>query len=145
VIHFLEEHQQELIEAVDSELSDWGLIGDIEDSDIEETHVTSVEVEEITSFGSVEKGSSILAVGRLRVTETISYTHPNWDDAIWDSEDKSLIPFDNVSRKTEISFDVDVSMSIAVHDSGHPYEIEELRFRNDAFQYVELHPDDTYN
>jgi hypothetical protein len=90
VIRFLEEHQQELVAAVDSELSDWGLIGDIEDSDIEETHVTNVEVDEITSFGSAENAGSILAVGRLRVTANISYTHPNLDNAIWDSRQRTI-------------------------------------------------------
>ena len=139
---FLEKHKDELVEAVDRELTDWGLIGDVEDAEIEETSVTEVEVKEITSFGSTEEGGSILVVGRLAVKANVSYTHPNWDEAMYDLEDKRLIPFEDVSGETEVSFDVDVSMSIAVGEYGDPEEIEELRFRNSDFQYVELHPYD---
>lgn len=141
---FLEDHKQELVEAVDSELSDWGLIGDVEDSEIEEAHVTDVEVKELTSFGSTEKEGSILVVGLFSVMANVSYTHPNWDEAMYDSEDKRLIPFEDVSGESELSFDVDVSMSVAVDEDGHPEEIEELRFRNSDFQYVVLHPYDPY-
>jgi hypothetical protein len=141
---FLEEHKDELVEAVDSELADWGLMGDVEDAEIEETSVTEVEVKEITSFGSTEEGGPILVVGRLAVKANVSYTHPNWDEAMYDSEDKRLIPFEDVSGETEVSFDVDVSMSVAVDEDGNPEEIEELRFRNGDFQYVELHPYDPY-
>lgn len=141
---FLEDHKEELVEAVDRELSDWGLLGDVEDSEIEKTNVTEVEIEELTSFGSTEEGGSILVVGRFAVKANVSYTHPNWDDAMYDSEDKRLIAFDEVSGETEVTFDVDVSMSIAVDADGDPEEIEELRFRNSDFQFVELHPNDPY-
>jgi PIN domain len=141
---FLEDHKKELVKAVDRELSDWGLVGDVEDSEIEETKVTDVEVNELTSFGSTEDGGSILVVGRFAVKAKVSYTHPNWDEAIYDSEDKRLIPFEDVSGETEVNFNVDVSMSIAVAEDGDPEKIEELRFRNSDFQYIELHPYDPY-
>ncbi len=141
---FFEGHKEDLVEAVDRELSDWGLIGDIEGSDIEDTRVTEVEVSELTSFGSTDEEGSILVVARISVTADVSYTHPNWEDAIYDSEDKRLYPFEDVSGETEVSFDVDVSMSIAVNEESDPEEIDELRFRNDNFQYVELYPFDAY-
>lgn len=141
---FLEDHKEDLVEAVDRELSDWGLIGDIEGSDIEDTRVTEVEVSGLTSFGSTDEEGSILVVARISVTADVSYTHPNWEDAIYDSEDKRLYPFEDVSGETEVSFDVDVSMSIAVNEDSDPEEIDELRFRNGNFQYVELYPFDAY-
>lgn len=141
---FLEEHMDELVEAADQELADWGLIGDVEDAEIDETTVTEVEIKELTSFGSTEEGGSILVVGRLSVKANVSYTHPNWDEAMYDSEDIRLIPFENVSGETEVSFDVAVSMTITVNEDGNPEEIDELRFRNSDFQYVELHPHDPY-
>lgn len=141
---FLLANMAELVEAVDQELADWGLQGDVEDSEIEETTVTDVEVQKLTAFRPRNKGSSILVVGRLAVKANASYTHPNWDDAIYDSEDKVLIPFENVNGETEVSFEVDVSMLIAVDEEGGPMELEELYFRNSDFQYVELHPSDPY-
>lgn len=139
---FLKVHNDELITLVDAELADWGLLGDVEDSYIEATSVTEVEVEETCAFRPIEKGEPILVVGRLSVKANAWYTHPDWDSAIYDSEDKVLIPFDEVSGETEVTFEVDVSITIGVDAEGEPDEIEELRFRNNEFQYVELHPYD---
>ena len=136
---FLEKHFNELRQAVDDELGQWGLVGDVDESDIEETEVTDVEVIETTSFGSTEHGGPILIAGVLAVRATVQYTHPNWDNAMYDSEDKVLLPFESVTGKTEVGFEVDVSMSLAVGDDGYPERIDELSFRNDKFQYVELY------
>lgn len=141
---FLEDHKDDLIKAADAELADWGLIGDVEDAEIDETTVTDIDVQELTAFKPIDKDDSFLVVGRFTVTATVSYTHPNWDEAMYDSEDKRLIPFEDVSGETEVTFDVDVFMSIAVDEDGEPADIEELRFRNSDFQYVELHPYDPY-
>jgi hypothetical protein len=141
---FLEENKAELVTAADSELSDWGLIADVEDAEIDETTVTDIEVQELTAFKPTEEEGSFLVVARITVKANVSYTHPNWDEAMYDSEDKRLIPFEDVSGETEVSFDVSISMSIGVDENGEPAEIEELRFRNSDFQYVELHPHDPY-
>lgn len=141
---FLERQHDALVAAVDSELSDWGLVGDVEDSDIEETDVTDVTITKLTSFGSVEEGDPILVVAELEAKVNVSYSHPNWDEAMYDSEDKRLIPFESVSGETELTLELDVSMSIAVDDEGEPEEIDALSFRNNDFQYVELHPYDPY-
>jgi len=133
---FFEEHKAELLAVADRELADWGLIADVEDAEIDETTVTDLELQELTAFKPTEEGGSFLVVGRLTVKANVSYTHPNWEEAMYDSED--------VSGETEVSFDVDVFMSIGVDDDGDPAEIEELRFRNSDFQYVELHPYDPY-
>ena len=105
---FLEGHQAELIETINRELDDWGLLGDVEDSEIKETNVTDVEVMELTSFGSTEERDSILVIGRLTVRADVSYSHPDWDNAIYDSEDKRHIPFEDLNGETEVSFDVDL-------------------------------------
>jgi hypothetical protein len=141
---FLEANNAKLVEAVDKELSDWGLQGDVQDSEIDETTVNDVQVERLSAFKPTEHGDPILVVGRLAVKAMVSYTHPNWDEAMYDSEDKVLIPFEDVSGETEVDLQIDVSMSIAVDDDGEPEQIEELRFRNSDFAYVELHPYDPY-
>jgi hypothetical protein len=142
---FLEENEEELIELVDKEISDWGLqVSDVEDAEIEESTVTAVELTGLISFGSLEQGGSILVVGNAEITVTVSYTHPNWDEAMYDSEDKVLIPFDDVSGETEVVMNADFSMSITVDDNGEPAEIEEFQFRDSDFVYVELYSDEIY-
>lgn len=141
---FLQENKEALVAAADSELADWGLIGDVEDAEIDETSVTDIELHDLTAFKPNEDGGSFLVVGRMTVQAKVSYTHPNWDEAMYDSEDKVLIPFEDVSGETEVSFDVSISMSVSVDEDGEPDEIEELRFRNSDFQYVELRPHDPY-
>lgn len=144
VEEFLTLNEQELIHAIDVELANWGLIGDIEDSEVEEATVTSLEDIEITSFGSIDRAGPILVIGRVSVDANVCFTHPNWDEAMYDSEDRRLIPFSNVSGEMQIDLELDLSMLLAVNDQGEPHRIMELTFRNDDFQYIELTLDDGY-
>ena len=136
---FLEQNRDRLIEMVNEELTDWGLHGDVEDSEIDEITATDVEIASLTSFKPTKEGHPILVVGSLEVKAAISYTHPDWNTAAYDSEDKILIPFDTVSGETTVELTIDVSMSIEVDDSGKPEDIDSLYFRNGKFQYIELH------
>lgn len=141
---FFADHNDELVEQVDKELNSWGLnSSDVMDAEIDEITVNSVDIKKCTAFKPIEAGGSILVVGTIGVEAFISFTHPNWDEAMYDSEDKVLIPFDDESGEAEISLSIDVAMSIAV-DDGEPKEIEALRFRNSDFQYVTLYPPDMY-
>ena len=63
---------------------------------------------------------------------------------MYDSEDKVFIPFENVSGESEVELSIDISMSINVDEDGDLDEIETVRFRNGDFQYVTLHPPETY-
>lgn len=142
---FLEAQNEDLVEQVNQELTNWGLqSSDVMDAEIDEITVNSVEVKKLTAFKPSEAGGSILVVGTIDVEALISFTHPNWDEAMYDSEDKVLIPFEDESGEAEIALTIDVAMSIAVDDEGDPDEIEALRFRNSDFQYVTLYPPDMY-
>lgn len=146
VEQYLNENEEVLIELFDNELSDWGLqVSDIEDAEIEESSVVKVELTDIISFRSIDKGNSILVIGSAEITANVSYTHPNWDEATYDSEDKVLIPWDTVSGEKDISFNADFSMSIIVDNKGNPMEIEEIRFSNSDFQYINLDSYDPYD
>ncbi len=139
---FLECHEGKLFEAVNEELNCWGFVGDVPDSEIEETTVTDVRVIKLASFGSTEKRGSILIVGRLHVRAEISYAHPDWDTAMYSDDDILVwINDERVSGETEVGFNVDVSMSVAVDKNDNPKSIEELRFLNGDFQHIELHSD----
>ena len=133
-------------EAMLNELNCWGLVGDVPDSEIEETTVTDVRAVKLVSFGSTEKRGSILIVGRLQVRAEISYTHPDWDTAMYSDDDILVwINDERVSGETEVGFNVDVSMSVAVDKNNNPKSIEELRFLNGDFQHIEIHRDHYYD
>ena len=140
---FLESHQEELIKAFNEALDLWGiLVVDIEDAEIEEMDVTEVELVELTDFGSMEEGGTILVVGSFLVRADASYTHPDWELALWDSEEgRWFRDADDIVRgKTEMSLDVEVSMSVTVDKEGEPKGIKDLRFRGSNPLYVNLSP-----
>jgi len=143
---FLDQNIEALIEGVNEELGNWGLIGDVEDSEIDKATVTNLTILDRSAFKSVETDGPIVVVAKLEVDADIYYSHPDWDNASYDSEDKVLLPWDTVEGDTTVSLTVDVSISIEVDESdGSPRRFDEIRFRNDRFQYVVLHPYDHYN
>ena len=145
VTQFLRAHHNDLVDATDRELAQWGLVGDVEDSDIEETDVMDVELREIMAFRAATSGESILVVGSAKVEAKAAYVHPDWDSAIYDSEDRIVIPLHTVRGEADVSFDVDVAMSVSLGDDGLPSRIEGLQFRDDRFQFVELYPMGRYD
>ena len=140
---FLSVNEEALLSLINNELNDWGLeVLDVEDAEIYGITVTSVEPIDLISFGSFKNGGNILIVGTAEITAQVSYTHPDWETASYDSEDKRLIPFEYVDGETEVTLDVDFSMSITVDGDGEPVEIVEFRFRNDDFIFIDLYPPD---
>jgi hypothetical protein len=140
---FFAEHRENLDRLVDEQLNSWGLHSDdVMDAEIDEITVTRARLVRTAAFRPIEVGGSILVVGTVEVEATISFTHPNWDEAMYDSDDKSLIPFGDESGEAEVDLEIAVAMSISVDDDGDPEQIEALRFRNGRFQYVTLYPPD---
>ena len=142
--HFLGQKFDVLKKMVSDELSNWWLVGDIENSEITETEVTGVDFHDPIAFESAEKGGPILVVGRFNVLTIVNFTHPDENTSMYDSEEKRRIYFDTVQSQNEIELKIDVSLLIAVDDKGYPVEIKELEFRNDNFAYVELDPHGHY-
>ncbi len=135
--------QKRLDELVDAQVNDWSfIVTDVEDAQIEGLTVTSVALSEMTTFAPPKQGGTILVVGHVEIEAEASYTHPDWDHAAWDSEDKVLIPFDDVSGETEITISGDFSMTIDVDDDGSPADIEAFNFEGDDFLYVSIKRDD---
>jgi hypothetical protein len=99
---FLEASYEEVIRAVDKELNGWGLqVSDVEDADIDESSVKNVEFLKFATFRAAGERQEILVIGRVKMEVNVSYTHPDWDGPMYDSEDKVLIPFDNVSGERD--------------------------------------------
>lgn len=140
---FLVDHYGELLEIVDKELSEWGLQAtDIEDAEIEEASVTEITLGDLISFGSSEGNGPILVSGTLEISASVSYNHPEWESAIYDSEDKVAIPLHHVNGQTVISFEANFSLHIQVDENGVPSGIDSFAFRDDDFVWVELDPTD---
>lgn len=144
--NFLDEQEDNIKELFDDELQNWRLdASDVRDAEIEVSGVNRIELEEITSFGAIGGGSNIIVVGNATIDANISYTHPDWDTAIYDSEDGTLTPWDDdVSGEATVKVEVEFSMSIRVNKKGEPTEIEEISFTDDSDLYVTLHPADEY-
>ncbi len=124
------ETQDVIMEEVQREADDRWLMGDVEDAEIEETTVRSYELTELRCFevpGSL--GWSVSA--RLDVDAEVRYTHPDWETAMWDSEDKVLLPFRDVSGTSRVVFGVDVAMRVRADDAGNPIGVENFRFTTD--------------
>jgi hypothetical protein len=143
VQEFLDAHEEDLVDLVNDAVNEWTLIvTDVEDAEITESQVSSVDLLDATSFRSIEKGGNLLVIGSVSIKADVSYTHPNWDNAMWDSEDKRLIPFEDVDSEREVTFEAKFSMSISVDQEGSPSKIDEFRITRTV--YVELYPVETY-
>jgi hypothetical protein len=143
---FLDKQHDNLVDHFDSELKNWWLdASDVQDADIEVSTVEDVELGELTTFGTIEGGNEIIVIGNATLQANVSYTHPDWDTAIYDSEDGTSIPWnDDVSGETEVEVEVEFSMSIQANGQGEPTDIKELRFTSDEGLSVELHPPNEY-
>lgn len=134
-----------MVAACQSELNNWGLkAADVDDAYIEEAEIQDAELSGVVTFGSTEEGGDILVVGKISMLVNASYSHPNWAEAMWDSEDKRLIPFEDISGEAEIELEAGFSMKIRVDEKGAPVEIDGFAFRDENFLWVDLHPSEHY-
>ena len=136
---FLDENGDAFLKLFDTELNNWGLtVTDVMDAEVEEISVAEIEDHQYVSFGQTGEHKEVLVVGHAVLNTNIAYSHPDWDHAMYDSEDKRLIPFDDVQGETLVSIPVEYSMRISVDEEGLPFEIEQFAFRNSNFQYVSI-------
>jgi hypothetical protein len=72
----------------------------------------------------------------------ISYNHPDWDSATYDSEDKVLIPHHHVTAEKSIWIEANFTMTLKVDARGRPTKIADFSFADDDFIWVRLMPHD---
>ena len=127
ITDFLEHQEEELVKAVNNELVPRSLrIGDIEEADVEEMEMIEVGVSELTNFGSTQEGGPILVVGHLSGRADVSYFYLDLGSTEWE-EDRYIDPVpDTVIGSTEISFEAEVSISVAVDKNRKPESIERV-------------------
>jgi hypothetical protein len=143
---FVESRTEELKGLATDELNDWGLTAiDVEDAYIDTAKVKRVEIKDLTTFAKANESDLYLVVGVMKVEATVSYSHPDWGTAAYDSEDKVLIPFEDVDGETDVEIEAEFSMSILLGEDGSPVEIDDFRFTSDDFHWIELYPFDPYS
>ncbi|MNS83325.1 hypothetical protein D3C72_1171090 [compost metagenome] len=127
VTDFLNAHEKDIRELFEGRVLDSGInVTDVEDVYVEDSTVTLVEFDTSSVFKSTKDAGDILVTGRATLTVEISYSHPDWDSASWDSEDKVAIPHQDVSGTKEVEIETNFAISLLVDSKGEPYEIEDL-------------------
>lgn len=93
-------------EPVESVLQDHMIdADDVDDGEIEVISVEALTLDSLKVYRSTSAENTYLVYAKVSCKAEASFSHPNWDDAIWDSEDKVLIPFDTVEGVTEVEFE----------------------------------------
>jgi hypothetical protein len=114
-----------LAEAVQEKLNDYYFEVDIEDAKIEDVQrVYDLKLNDIKQFKTVRIDDHILVICEINFHVDLFYRHLDWDTAIYDSEDKVLIPWaDDISGTTEQEFNLTIQMSILTDKSGKKIRI----------------------
>ena len=81
-------------------------------------------------------------VGRIEMDVKVSYHHPDWDTATYDSEDKVLLPHHTVEGEKNIDVEANFSMTLTVDKHGKPTSVAEFSFDDDDFVWVAIGPND---
>jgi PIN domain len=140
VEHFVQNNLEKIVATVQDELDQWGLvIDDVEDAEIDESTVEKVGFIDVRTFRAADEGKDVL-VGRIEMDVKISYHHPDWDSATYDSEDKVLIPHHTVEGQKNVEVEADFSMTLKVDQHGKPTSIANFSFNDDDFVWVSIAP-----
>ncbi|UEM08432.1 PIN domain-containing protein [Bradyrhizobium barranii subsp. barranii] len=136
---FVERKQEEIVATAHNELNQWGLqVSDVDDAEIDESTVENVSFIDFRTFRTAGDGRDILVVGRLEMDVKVSYHHPDWDTATYDSEDKVLLPHHTVEGEKNIQVEADFSMTLKVDGHGKPASIAEFSFDDDNYIWVSI-------
>ncbi|WDS37826.1 PIN domain-containing protein [Pseudoxanthomonas sp.] len=118
---------------------------DIEDAEIELLELLRIDDLEVRSLYRIIEGEkTYIGFGNCSAELEVGFSHPDWDNAIWDSEDKRLIPFENVDGKTNASTrDFAFSFLVDMED-GKPVSVYDCEVRELWSVYLSLQPYDQY-
>lgn len=96
-------------------LQDYGVEAtDVEDAEIEVLDVQRVSDLQLTGLYRIsEEDSKYIGFATCSLEASISFTHPDWDTAIWDSEDRVPIPHRRIDGEMDVDID-DIKFSFLV-------------------------------
>ena len=139
---FLQNKKNGFDEHLLEELHDWGIeIGDVMDAEVTDLSIQESEIQDLVVYGAANPSSLMLVTGSVAVKLVVDFTHPDWDSAMWDSDDKRLIPFDTVVGDAEAELTVPFSISISVDKDLKPKDIEKLGLTETHGIYIDIQTD----
>lgn len=118
---------------------------DIDDAELEFIKLISVEGVEVRAMYRInESDQTYIGFGRASADIEVTYSHPDWDTAIWDSEDKVAIPHEKVEGITDVITN-DFSFSFLLEISkDSPPRIFNCEVREPWGITATLYPQDHY-
>jgi hypothetical protein len=139
----VEQNLDTIVDIANNELNQFGLqVNDVDDAEIYESTVEGVTIINFRAFRAAGEGKDILVVGRIEMDVNVSYQHPDWDTATYDSEDGVLLPHDTVEGEKNLDVEADFNMTLKVDQHGKPISIAEFSFDDDKFISVSIGPND---
>lgn len=116
---------------------------DVDDAEIEVDSIAEMEFDEIAAFRATGTGT-ILVLASVELEVAVSFVHPDWDSAIWDSEDRRPVPIHEVTGSTQVTVESKCTISIEVDGTGAPVRIVGFEFEDDGYRLVNLTQDEYY-
>lgn len=81
-------------------------VTDVDEAEAEVLQITEVLSVEVTALYQTGEGQDrYIGFGECHLKAELSFNHPDWDSAMWDSEDKVAIPLHMVEGEVEIEVD----------------------------------------
>jgi hypothetical protein len=140
---FVEGRLADIISTVDKELSKWELqVDDVDEAEIDESAVEGVSFNDLRTFRTAGDDKDILVVGHIEMSVRVSFHHPDWDTATYDSEDKVLLPHHTIEGEKSVDVEANFNMTLKVDSKGKPIAIAEFSFDDDDFLWVSIGPND---
>ncbi|MCP3035622.1 PIN domain-containing protein [Xanthomonas euvesicatoria] len=119
---------------------------DVEDAEVELLELLRIEDLEVRSLYRIIEGeNTYIGFGQCSAELEVSYSHPDWDNAIWDSEDKRLIPTETVDGKTSTSTRNFAFSFLVDMEDGKPVNVYDCEVRETWSVYLSIQPYDPYH
>lgn len=93
-----------------------------EDAEIDEIQVNSVTIEEVFLV-RVDPEIPTMQLS-VAIEFTVAVTEPNYDTAIWDSEDKRYLVMEDIHREHTQTDTFDVTTTLTLSEGADPAELD---------------------
>ncbi|WP_041768344.1 PIN domain-containing protein [Pseudovibrio sp. FO-BEG1] len=115
---------------------------EVSDSEIIPLRTGPANAHSLQVYRLAEDTKHIFVIGKTDLEVDAEYSHPDWDGAIYDSEEKCLMPFETITNDTTVEVTADFTMIVEIDNDMKPQKVISLNFPNDDFTDVTLYPID---
>lgn len=138
--------EDEFREPVEEVLKEYIIYADdIEDGEIEVLSLKRITLESLTVYRSRAEKNTYLVYAQISCKADVSFTHPDWDSAIWDSEDKVYIPLEIVEGTTEVEIDnASFTFTFEYDPETDSAEVSNPQLRGSGYVSATLYPQEYY-